>query len=98
MLRCERMGMIVALMDDPQQARQALETALLNRLRTAEAAYKVAKAEHDRLTAVLIDVGVRNPDGALAMEQALELTRTLEEYAKALKAFTDFAVNKLPGE
>jgi hypothetical protein len=87
-------------MNDPQQARRDLEDALMKRLQSAQAAYNVAKAEHERLASIIADVGLNHPDGSLALSQAVKLDRAaLDAYAAALKDFTDLTIHsKPPGE
>jgi hypothetical protein len=80
-------------MAEPRDARIKLENELRERLRDAEAIYKAAKREHERLAEIVKDLGPNHPDGSTALKHAVQNGRTaLAAYEAALKNFTNLTL------
>jgi hypothetical protein len=73
-----------------------LQDELRERLLTAEIAHRNAKQEHERLIALVKDLGANHPDGALALKRAVQDGReALDNYKEALRIFTDLTLFKI---
>ncbi len=81
---------------EPQDERRRLEQELLLRLRAAEVEYREANVACRQ---VRIEFGemLEHPDGAGALERArIRQHHAFEQYAKAVRAFTDLTVYGRP--
>ena len=86
----------------PHDDEERLEQRLLEEMHNAEKAYRLAIAERKRVTAeygAMLD----HPDGAHALHQSVKNERVaLENYTRALKAFSDLVVHErsptVPGD
>jgi len=78
--------------------RQQLELALHQRLRSAQVAYRAAAAQHLEIRTRYENM-LDHPDGTHALHQAVMKEHlALQEYARALKAFSDLILHNRPPE
>ena len=83
----------------PNIERERLEKKLLEKMQAAERAYRAAAAEYKSIRAEFADM-LDHPDGTAAVSQAALHERVaVENYRRALRAFTDFILHgRLPPE
>ncbi|SRR5579883_906220 len=81
---------------EPQNERRRLEQELLRRLRAAEVEYREALAACQEVRAEFGQMS-EHPDGTVALERArIRQRHAFEQYAKALRDFTDLTVYGRP--
>ena len=80
-------------MDTQPEDVQRLEQELLEQMRAAAKTYRQAIAEHQRVAGEFADM-LDHPDGAYAWRTAAaQESRALEEYAQAVKSYSDLVVH-----
>lgn len=77
---------------------ERIESRLHAQLACANEAYQRARSEATELHQIAKDLGLNQPDGNLALRNAVRKEReALTRYAEALKVFNDFVLGrKLP--
>ena len=77
---------------------ERIESSLHAQLASASAAYRRAKSEARELHQIARDLGLNQPDGNLALRNAVRREReALTRYAEILKVFNDFVLRyRLP--
>ena len=80
----------------PQNEREQLEQQLLGEMQAAWETYRGTAAEHAKIRTEFGDM-LDHPDGAHAVNVAAKKERVaLENYARALRAFTDLTLRGRP--
>jgi hypothetical protein len=82
---------ILSICDATKRAKR-FEQQLLEEMQVAEEAYRAASAEHKKIRTEFRNM-LNYPDGARAVHEAAKRERVaLENYARALRAFTDLTL------